>query len=286
MKLKIKSVAILFILIIFVQFNGFSQLFGFPTPNGAKLVSKSNKEIVGSKFTVYQYHSPHSQREILQFYQNTLKAKGWSKMELPMAQASGAFGGRVFNFVKNDQLLVLDFSPIKAEGLIFYSISVGGFPKVQGAEGGLKQPLGMFKEPKILGFMPIYPGSKQINYSKTSTGLQAGYSASGGVEVAKGFYLQKMPQQGWNLVDQKYLNNDDYDLSKVDSTNCPTCPKIPLEAKQAMSGIDINGVTLEFKQGDKACMINIIEMGGLEGVDLTSMGIGDTIITVMYHDKK
>ncbi len=95
-----------------------------------------------------------------------------------------------------------------------------------------------------------------------------------------------MPQQGWNLVDQKYLNNDDYDLSKVDSTNCPTCPKIPLEAKQAMSGIDINGVTLEFKQGDKACMINIIEMGGLEGVDLTSMGIGDTIITVMYHDKK
>jgi len=286
MKTKIKSVIILFIFIIFIQFNGFSQLFGFPVPNSTKLVSKNIKEIVGKQFTVYQYHSPLSQGEILQFYQDKLKAKGWSKIELPSAQASGAFQGRVFNFVNNNQLLVLDFSPIKVEGLIFYSVSVGDFPKVQGAEGKLKQPLDMFKEPKILDFMPIYPGSKQINYNKTSTGLQVGYSAAGGVEAAKGFYIQKMPQKGWSLIDQKYMNNDDYDLSKIDGNDCPTCPKIPLEAKEALAKLDMNGVTLEFKQGDKSCMVNIIQMGGTEGTDLTSMGIGDTIITVLYHDKK
>ena len=281
-----RRVVIIFILFLFIHSIVFSQIFGLPTPSKTKLVSKNKAEIVVIQFTIYQYHSPLSQGEILQFYQDKLGAKGWSKMDLPIVQTSRVLQGRVYNFVKGDEMLVLDFSPLKVEGLIFYSISVGEFPKVQGAEGKLVQPLDMFKEPKIIDFMPLYPGSKQINYSKTSSGLQVGYNATGGMEAVKGFYLQSMRQKGWSLIDQRYIGGDEYDLSKIDSADCPTCPKIPLEAKKAMAGINMKGVTLEFQQGSKICMINITEMGGFEGVDLTSLGLGDTIITVLYHDKK
>ena len=286
-KMRIRSVVILFIVVFLIQFSAFSQLFGFPTPRSTKLVSKNQEEIVGRQFTVYQYHSPLSQGEILDFYQNNLKAKGWSKMILPEEQAmSAVFQDRVYNFVQGDEILVLNFSPIKAGELIFYSISVGKSSRVEGVEDSQEQPSDMFKEPKALDFMPIYPGSKQVEHRKIPSGIQAGYIASGGIEAIKGFYLQRMPQQGWSFNNEQYISGDQYDLSNIES-DCPTCPEIPLEAKEIMAGIDMKGVFLEFKQGSKTCMINITEMSRLaQGADLTSPGLGDTIITVLYHDKK
>lgn len=279
-----KKIVIIFILSLFIHSIVFSQIFGLPVPRNTKLVSKNKEEIVGSPFTIYQYHSTFSQGEILQFYQDKLRARGWSKMDLPVAQISRALQGRVYNFVKGDEMLVLDFSPLKAEGLIFYSISVGKLSKVQGAEGKAEQPLDMFKEPKPLDFMPIYPGSKQVDYRKTSSILQVGYMATGGIEAVKGFYLQKMPQQGWSLRDEKYIGEDQYDISKIE-TDCPTCPKIPPAVKEVMANIKMKGVTLEFEQKEKICLMNVTEMGN-SGMDLTSLGLGDTMITVLYHDKK
>lgn len=280
-----RKVVIIFILSLFIRSIVFSQNFGFPVPAKTNLASKANQEISGSQFDVYQYSSLLTQSEILQFYQQNLGKKGWEKMALPMVQDSRFLQDRVYNFVKGDEMLVLNFSPLKAGELIFYSISLGEFPKVKDSKGQESQPLDVVKKPKPLESVPIYPGSKQIDYRKTPSGLQAGYMASGGIEAVKGFYLQKMPQQGWKLSEEKSVGSDQYDLSKVEES-CPTCPKISLEAKEAMQKIDMQGVSLDFRQEGKTCLIFVTQMENLEGVDLTSLGLGDTIITVVYHDEK
>lgn len=285
--MKIKSVIILFIMVFVVQFSAFSQFFGLSKPNSTNLVSKTNEEIAGGQFTVYQYHSSLTQSQVLQFYQDKLSIKGWSKMDLAMPEVIGkAFRDRVYNFVKGGEMLVLNFSPVKAQKRIFYSISVGNSPKSKVVGGEEEFSEEAFKEPKFLDFMPIYPGSKQVDYRKIPSGIQVGYMASGGIEAVKGFYLQRMPQQGWSLRDEKYIRGDQYDFSNIEN-DCPTCPKLPPGAKEMIADINMQGVFLEFKQGSKSCLINITEMGGLgEGADLTSLGLGDTIITVLYYDKK
>lgn len=275
-------------MVFMVQFSIFSQSSEPPRPHSTDLASKTNENITGKEFTIYQYHSSLTQSQVLEFYQDKLNKKGWSKMDLAILDKSNnAFQDRVYNFVKGDEMLVLNFSPIKAQGRIFYSISIGGFSNPNNKVIEEKENLSIeaFKEPEPLNFMPIYPGSKQVDYRKIPLGVQAGYSATGGMEAARGFYLQKMPQQGWSLSDEKYIGEDQFDLSNIES-DCPTCPKMSPEAKEAMAGIDMKGVLLEFEQGNKTCLINITEMGNLEGGDLTSSGLGDTIITVLYHDKK
>jgi len=271
---------LLFLLFVFITFNFVSSIYalGLPHPPDTELIEEGTG----------QYRSLLTQGEILRFYQQKLTREGWRQVDVPLQQASGFNSlNRTFNFVKGNNTLTLIFSPFTAEGFVFYAISAGE-PSETGspAEAQELSSDDMFKEPEPLDFMPIYPGSKQIDYSKTSSGLRAGYSATGGMEAVKGFYLQKMPQKGWNLVDQRYMGGDEYDLSRVDSTDCPTCPKIPSEAKEAMAKIDMKGVALRFQQGSKTCMVNITEMGGFEDADLTSLGIGDSIITVVYDDKK
>lgn len=284
--MKIKSVVILFILVICVQFNAFSQIFGLPKPYNTDLASKTNEEIAGGQFTVYQYHSSLTQSQILQFYQDKLSGKGWSKMELAMPEViDKAFQDRVFNFVKGDGMLVLNFSPIKAQGRIFYSISVGDFPKPKVVEEGEESSTEAFKEPKPLDFVPVYPGSKQVDYRKIPSGVQAGYMASGGTEAIKEFYLQGMPQQGWSLSNERYIDGNQFDLSNIEN-DCPTCPKLSSDAKEVVADINMQGVLLEFEQDSKSCLVNITNMDGLKGVDLTFLGLGDSIITILYHDKK
>lgn len=279
-----KKTTIVLVCFILISFSGFSQIFGLSVPAKTNLASKAKQEISGSQFAVYQYSSLLTQSEILQFYQQSLNKKGWAKMDLPMIQDQKFLEGRVYNFTKGDEMLVLNFSPFKAGELIFYSISLGEFPKVEGFKEE-EQPLGEVKKTTPLRFVPSYPGSSQINYRKTSSGLQAGYMASGGIEAIKGFYLQKMPQQGWSLNEEKSIGADQYDLSKVED-NCPTCPKIPQQAKEAMADITMQGASLEFKQGSKTCQILLTQMEGFGETDLTSLGLGDTIITVVYHDAK
>jgi len=282
-----RKIVIIFILLLFSHSIAFSQIFGLPKPHSTDLASKTNEEIAGGQFTVYQYHSSLTQSQILEFYRDKLRRKGWSKMDLAMPELTNKiFQDRIYNFVKGDEMLVLNFSPIKAQGRIFYSISVGGSLKPKVAETGEEFPAEVFKEPKSLERIPTYPGSKQADYRKTPSGIQAGYMASGGVETVKGFYLQNMPQQGWSLIDEKLIGGDQYDLSNIES-NCPTCPKLSSGAKKILGDMNMQGVFLEFKQGSKSCVINITELGGLgDGEDLTSLGLGDTIITVIYNDKK
>ena len=281
-----KNPVVIFVLLILFHSAALSQIFGLPKPHGTDLASKTKEEIAGGQFTVYQYHSSLTQSQILQFYQDKLGRKGWSKMKLEMPEIAGiAFQDRVFNFVKGSEMLVLNFSPIKAEGRIFYSISVGDFPTPPQAAQEEESSTEVFKEPKPLDFAPVYPGSKQVDYRKIPSGVQVGYMANGGVEAIKGFYLQGMPQQGWSLSKERYIGEDHFDLSNIES-DCPTCPKLSSEDKEVAANMNMQGVLLEFEQDSKSCLVNIVEIGGLKGGALTSSGFGDSIITILYHDKK
>ena len=282
-----RKIVIVFILCLLIPSIAFSQVFRPPKPHSTDLSSKTNEEIAGGQFTIYQYHSSLTQSKILEFYQDKLSRKGWNKMDLAMPEITNkVFQSRIYNFVKGDEMLVLNFSPIKAQGRIFYSISVGGSSKPKVVEAGEKFPTETFKEPKALEHIPTYPGSKQADYRKTPSGIQAGYMASGGVEAAKEFYLQSMPQRGWSFVGEKRIGGYQYDLSNIED-DCSTCPKLPLGAKKILSDMNMQGVFLEFRQDSKSCIVNITEISGLgDDEGLTSLGLGDTMITVLYNDKK
>jgi len=268
-----------FLLFVFITFNSVSNCYSLdiPCPPNTELAEEGT----------HQYRSLLTQYKILKFYRQKLTREGWRQVDAPLQQASGFNSlNRTFNFVKGSDTLTLTFSPFTAEGFVFYTIDVESPPGVGDlAEGENPSLDDAFKEPEPLDFMPIYPGSKQVDYRKLSSGIQAGYMASGGIGAVKGFYLQKMPQQGWSLIDEKRIGGDQYDLSNIEN-DCPTCPKLPPDTKEMVADMNMQGVLLEFKQGGKACMVNITEMGGFEGADLTSVGLGDTIITVLYNDKK
>lgn len=283
-----KSKNILFVLLFFVsiQFSLAAFAFGLPKPHSTELVSKQQKIIAGNQLTVSQYRSKLSQTQVLDFYNKKLIQQNWIKLEIPMPGLGGgiAQGLKAYSFINDDKLLVLSFSPLKAEGYVFYNISEGSFPRIGQNK---KQPLDMFKAPKKVNFMPLYPEAKQVNFSTTTTGVSAGYMASGGIEVVRGFYVQKMPHKGWKLISEQPIDTSGYDFAKMEE-DCPTCGKIPEQAKEAMSGVKIRGANLEFKKGKETCLINITQIGmaSMAGVDLTSMGLGDTMITVVYNEGK
>jgi len=282
--MKNKSMILSLCLFIFINLSLATQAFGMPKPFGTQLVDKSTQVIADSQIIIHQYRSKLSQDQILSFYSEKLAKQNWSKMDMPMSSLGSNLtrGLRAYKFIKDDKILILGFSPLKAEGYVFYSISESKFPKIGG-----QQPLDMFKPAKPTKFMPLYPGLKQIKYSKTSTGVSAGYMVAGGVEAVKGFYVQKMPQKGWALIDERSMDSDGYDLSNLEE-RCPTCPKIPSQAQQAIAGIKMQGIILRFKKGSETCVFNITEvsMPSTGGLGLTSAGLGDTIITVIYNEGK
>ena len=96
-----------------------------------------------------------------------------------------------------------------------------------------------------------------------------------------------MPEYGWNLFNQESLGGKEYNLSEVSST-CSTCPKISLENKEVATYVKRTGVILEFKQEDKVCSVTISKMENpspSQARGLTSLGLGDTIIMVVYENK-
>lgn len=273
-----------FLLFIFIIFNSVnisnSYSLYIPYPPNTELINGGT----------HQHRSLLTQDKILKFYQQRLTREGWRQVDVPSQQVSGFDSlNRTFNFVKGSDTLILTFSPFTAEGFVFYTIDTGVPPEAGDLAETEELPLdNVFKEPESLDFMPIFPGSKQVDYRKTSLGIHICYIANKEVEGVKGFYLQGMPEYGWSLVNQEPMDGKEYNLSEIDSA-CPTCPKLPLEIKGIMANIEVTGVILEFKQKGKVCSVTVSKTGNLsspEARGLTSLGLGDTIITVFYNEKK
>jgi len=272
---------LLFLLFVFITFNFVSSTYalGLPHPPDTELIEEGTG----------QYRSLLTQGEILRFYQQKLIGKGWKRIVLPIQQTSGFNSlNRTFNFVKGNDTLTLTFSPFTAEGFVFYTISAEE-PSETGspAEAQELSSDDMFKEPESLDFMPVYPGSKQIDYRRIPSGIYIGYMADGEIDEVKEFYFRGMPGYGWSLAGQESIDGKEYGLSEVESA-CPTCPKLPPQAEGGVTSIKMAGVTLEFKQEGKTCSVTVSKIGNFsssEARDLTSLGMGDTIITVVYDDK-
>ena len=284
-KIKYKKAGdtfLFFLLFVFITFNFVSSIYALslPHPPDSELIEEGTD----------QYRSLLTQGEILRFYQQKLTREGWKQVDAALQQVPGFNSlNRTFNFAKGSDNLTLAFSPFTAEGFVFYTISAGE-PTDPGGPAEVQELSSddMFKDPESLDFMPVYPGSKQIDYRRISSGIYIGYMADGGIDEIKEFYLQGMPEYGWSLAGQERIDEKEYGLPEVDST-CPTCPKLPPQVEGGVTSVKMAGVTLEFKQEGKTCSVTVSKIGNLSSSgagDLTSFGIGDTIITVVYDDKK
>lgn len=237
-----------------------------------------------------QYRSRLSQSEILRFYQDKLTQGGWEITSTP-SQAVSEFNSldRTFSFRKGDDELVLTFSPFTVGGFVFYSLGSKITSPAEDTDKTQIQPQdNMPEEPQSLDFMPVFPGSKQVDRRRISSSLYISYLTNQTVEKISGFYRKEMPSYGWKFIGQENIDKKGYDLSELYST-CPTCPKIPLQSEELLSNLETTGVALEFKERERKCVITIAKMGNLSALgvrDLTSPDLGDTIITVLYDDKK
>ena len=257
-KMKQSHKFLFFLLFALITFNFVSNIYALDLPH------PPNTELIEGG--TCQYRSLLTQGKVLQFYRRELVRKGWKITDIPLQQTSGfAFPNRTFNFVKDKDTLTLTFSPFIAEGFVFYTIGMGESSEVgELVEAGELSSDNVFKEPESLDFMPAYPGSEQIDSRETSTGTYVGYMANGGIDEVKEFYLQGMPRYGWSLASQERIDE-----------------------KETGASVKMSGVTLEFKQADKTCSVTVSKIGNVSsGVrGLTSSGLGDTIITIVYDDK-
>ena len=256
---------LLLLLFVLITFNFVSSIYalGLPHPPDTELIEEGTG----------QYRSLLTQGEILRFYQQKLTREGWRQVDVSLQQAFGFNSlNRTFNFVKGNDTLTLTFSPFTAEGFVFYTISAGEPSEAGGpAEAQELSSDDMFKEPESLDFMPVYPGSKQIDYRRISSGIYIGYMADGEIDEVKEFYLRGMPEYGWSLAGQESIDGKEYNLPEADSTN-----------------VEMTGVTLEFKQEGKTCSVTVSKIENLSSSGargLTSLGLEDSIITVVYDDK-
>lgn len=255
-----------FLLFVFITFNSVSDSYSLdiPCPPNTELIEEGAR----------QYRSLLTQDKILKFYRQKLTREGWRQVNAPVQQVSGFNSlNRTFNFVKGSDTLALTFSPFTAEGFVFYAIDVGPPSGVDNlAEDENLSVDNALKEPEPLDFMPVYPGSKQVDSRRISSGIYFGYMVNEEVEEIKEFYLEGMPEYGWNFTGQESLDEKGYNLSEIGSAN-----------------VEMTGVTLEFKKGDKTCFITVSKIGDFSSSGprgLTSLGLGDTIIAVVYNDKK
>ena len=225
---KAGGIFLFFLLFVLITFNFGSKVYALGLPH-----PPDTESIEGGAL---QYRSLLTQSEILQFYRQELVRKGWKIIDTPLKQTPGfTFSNRAFSFIKGDNALTLVFSPFTTEGFVFYTIDAAGQPETDGSAKAEKLSLdNMFKEPESLDFMPIYPGSKQIGYSKNSSGIRAGYMVDGEIDEVKEFYLQGMPRYGWSLTGQESI-----------------------DGKETRIKAKVTGVTLEFKQEGKSCFITV-----------------------------
>jgi len=278
---KTENKFLFFLLFIFIIFNSVSNSYSLDIshPPNTELAERGTR----------QYRSLLTQDKILKFYRQELTREGWRQVNAPLQQAYGVNSlNRTFNFGKGSDTLVLTFSPFTAEGFVFYTIDIGSLSEVGDLAGDENSSLDNApKEPEPLDFMPIFPGSKQVDRRRSSSGSHIGYMVSGEIDEVKEFYLEGMPGYGWNFVGQENIGGKGYDLAGIGST-CPTCPKMPLQIEEPLANVETTGVVLEFKNGDKTCSVAVSKIGNFslsEARHLTSVGLGDIIITVIYNDK-
>jgi hypothetical protein len=156
-------------------------------------------------------------------------------------------------------------------------------------------PIYDLQSPQELKFMPVYSSATQfINYnSPTSPFTGVDYLSHNNPDEISNFYLTNMPSFGWKLI-KKEPHSGAYSFFEWLKIVDPFTKIIPSLRSQGYAELvpplKLNGQTLTFEQGSKACTItiykfeDIVEKARQQTLwDVSVMEkYGDTVIAVFY----
>lgn len=179
-KMRLKLFLGLFITVFSFVSVAFAFEFGFPLPRDAVKTSEKVLESGLTSYSARRYESSWGKNQISSFYRKELRRSGWSDL-----------GNDVYE--KNESIAVIQVrSKRDGKGKTRFFVIITKT---------------IDKEKSFSRFMPRYPGSTLISFSKSSRGVIGKYGVTGSIRDVVFFYKTSMLRYGWNLQDEKFLNN-------------------------------------------------------------------------------
>jgi len=240
---------------------------GLPVPGSTKETKKETKEVFDSKFEFTHYTSNLEPQEIKDFYAEKLAAAGWKeiKMQEEIKDTAGAEAAEQMNeffsynlmFEKGDEEIVITFVPGTFEGQTRYTVSRGKVAEEKEEAKPKRPPI----QPKKL--IPVYPGVENASPEEIGEdSFNGAYFVSDSADDAASFYKNKMPDFGWELVNEERSS---------EGLGCPECAELGSGENPSFSTL-----TLDFANDeDDVCKIVLMET-------YTADKGRQTLITVTY----
>ncbi len=262
-------------------------------PSGAEEIRRETRRIAGGEFVFHYYASSQDSAAIKDFYNSTLPKSGWQEKnplkelkQVPNFQVDSSLSNALEQnliFEKDGEMVIVNFLPsgTSSDGKTRFTVAQGKIdlknPDVA------KQdfvPVVLTKPRKDIA--PVYPGASLISLNEGSDYLKAGYFTRDDIETAASFYRNNMGSYGWNLTEEKPIQEmaneaGNYDIYKY----CPTCPK---DMNINLNSIKTKLTQLKFSNDKQdACAVTVSSRASTDA----SMSLaGMTVILVNYEQKK
>jgi len=214
------------------------------SPASGNKTSEQEIVISGQPAKLIHYESNLSQRDILDFYYNSLTNQGWKVTKENRESGLIAFAK------DNDSANIMVMNiPQRGKNDILITL-IEDCPSCQGQEQALKP-----EEPEVdvvgedLVSAPRYPGSLRILFLKTEipAGITVIYKTQAGKEKILDFYVQKMAEGGWQEKNRMSMG----DL-KAD-------PRFSALSSQLSKNIDADAETILYAKGNKTLMLSVMK---------------------------
>ncbi len=267
----------------------------FPLPMGAQEANQETRRIGGAEF-VFTYYSTTQENadSIKAFYRMKLSSLGWKEKELlndlrqaPNFQVTSGLSdalGQNLMFEKDGEILIVNLMPEQAfnDNKTRFAIAKGKMDFKNAPTDEAKLMPTLLTKPKK-EVAPLYPGATLVNLSEGDVSSQQLYYTKDGIESVSKFYKENMPGLGWDLREEKPIQEaaaegSNFDLYKY----CPNCPK---DERLNINSIKSALTELHFYnyRGDE-CNIVISNQSTTQAAESPFGSM--TIIMVNYAEKK
>ena len=276
----------------------------FPLPEQTKVLRKARTMQTGDiTVTSTIYTSSLTQKQVKEFFLKHLPGYGWQYVDIrsKLKGVQQAFPNQKMEKMENSITSSLDtlgsqlyFTNSRGNSLTIMFMGRGQNPSgvdfvVSFSQGKslsfINQELNeVFPvEPRKISGVPLYPNARQVYFQKGGSSITAGYTTSDSIETVAGFYVEKMPNYGWEYSDLTGRMNASLDKEALkkslaaaegdNSGSCPSCPGKGISSQAAQYIDNMRMKSIVFQKGKSLC---VVSLSGIAG--------GETNITVFYRN--
>ena len=293
------GVFLLFMVMVFLPVKADSawwQFSGAPqVPDRTREVKKETRKMNGENFTLWYYISELDPQEVKVFYEKELKVSGWVKKDIlkeiganQQAQFQGVLASYLEKniiFEKGNEFIMVSLMP---SGVAFgtpglrYNVVRGLKPSTPLVSNKTDIMPKLVRKPKKQ-VAPEYPGSSLITLREDSNFLSAAYMSNDNLEAVAGFFRERMPMRGWELVSEDKPQKVDIQNAGVDLAQaCPTCSSSQMLTDKNID-VWLAKQYYENKNGDTYSII--ISVAKMSGEQLPNTGATSIVVNYSVHEK-